>query len=223
MPQILALFLLIATSRIVQADQPNIVFILTDDHRSDCLTAAGNELARTPNLDRIAAGGTRFTNAFVTLAICSPSRAACLTGQYGSTNGVTSVGNVALANPQHTFAHALRQAGYATGVTGKWHLKTRPEEAGFDFSSICWSNGTWYDRLFEIDGEKKTMPGFVDDVAVDESLRFIQQASEEQKPFVLWLNTQVPHMDHRHTWPAQDEFLENYAVEKMPLPTTWKR
>ena len=66
--------------------RPNILFILTDDHRSDCLSVTGNDLANTPNIDRIAKSGTRFRNAFVTLAICSPSRAACLSGQYGSAN-----------------------------------------------------------------------------------------------------------------------------------------
>ena len=103
----LALLTVAVSAACAADDRPNIVFILTDDHRSDCLSSAGNELIRTPNLDRIAAHGTRFTNAFVTLAICSPSRAACLTGQYGSTNGVTSVGSVQLKDPERTFAHAL--------------------------------------------------------------------------------------------------------------------
>ena len=200
---------------------PNILFILTDDHRHDCLSSAGNRLAKTPNLDRLAARGTRFSNAFVTLAICSPSRAACLTGQYGSTNGVTAVGNVQLKAPELTFANALRNAGYSTGVTGKWHLKTKPDEAGFDFASVCWANGTWYDRKFEIDGEKKVMAGFVDDVTADESIRFMEQAVSEREPFVLWMNTQVPHMDTRHTWPAEERFLTRYDAEAMPLPESW--
>ena len=130
------------------ADRPNIVFILTDDHRWDSYGAANRNGIRTPNLDRISAGGTRFDNAFVTLAICSPSRAACLTGRYGTSNGVTAYGNVPLNDGETTFAHALREAGYATGVTGKWHLKTRPVECGFDFASTCWGNGTWYNRKF---------------------------------------------------------------------------
>ncbi len=200
---------------------PNVVFVLTDDHRWDSYGMAGLQAIQTPNLDRIADRGTRFQNAFVTLAICSPSRAACLTGRYGSANGVTSFGKVALNESETTFAHALRKAGYTTGVAGKWHLKTTPEDCGFDFASTCWSNGTWYDRRFTIDGETKTMPGFVDDVTADESIRFIDESVGKEKPFVLWMCTQVPHMDHRHTWPAKQEYLERYPADEMPLPKSW--
>lgn len=201
--------------------QPNILFVLTDDHRWDSYNAAGIREIHTPNLDRIAAHGTRFENAFVTLAICSPSRAACLTGRYGSANGVTSVGHVALNEGERTFAQALRDAGYATGVAGKWHLKTTPEACGFEFASTCWSNGTWYDRKFTVEGESKIMPGFVDDVAVDESIRFIQHSQAEGRPFLLWLCTQVPHMDGNFSWPAKEEFLREYSVDQTPLPETW--
>ena len=106
--------MLVASSLTAGDARPNILFLLTDDQRCDAFAAAGNDRIRTPNLDRIAASGVRFDNAFVTLAICSPSRAACLTGRYGSANGVTAVGNVELAPGKRTFAHALRDAGYAT-------------------------------------------------------------------------------------------------------------
>lgn len=200
---------------------PNILFLLTDDQRADGYRAAGNELLQTPNLDRIAARGTRFTNAFVTLAICSPSRAACLTGRYGSANGVTSVGREKLNADEPSFARALRTAGYLTGVTGKWHLKTTPLEAGFDFASTCFSNGTWYERQFTVEGEKKVMPGFVDDVTADESIRFMKQAKQSGKPFVLWMNTQVPHMDHKFSWPAAEKYLQQYNPDTISLPQTW--
>ena len=203
------------------ASKPNIVFLLTDDHRWDCLSAAGNAKIRTPNLDRICASGTRFKNAFVTLAICSPSRAACLTGRYGSSNGVTEIGKRTLAEGETTFAQALAKHGYATGVTGKWHLGSSPEECGFEYSSVCWSNGTWYGRSFTTNGETAVMPGFVDDVAVDQALKFISQSVESKKPFALWLCTQVPHMDHRHSWPAKPDILGQYAADEMVLPKSW--
>ncbi|EMI58144.1 sulfatase-like hydrolase/transferase [Rhodopirellula sallentina] len=205
----------------VAAERPNIVFILTDDHRSDCLGVSSQQRVRTPNLDRIAASGTRFTDAFVTLAICSPSRAACLTGRYGSSNGVTAIGRSKLNPGEPTFAKALRKKGYRTGVTGKWHLGTTPAECGFDFASTCWSNGTWYDRQFTIDGKKQKMPGFVDDVTASESIRFMRQAQQDDEPFVLWMCTQVPHMDHKLSWPASKEYLDQYDQEIMPLPQSW--
>ena len=203
------------------SQRPNILFILTDDHRWDGIRAADNRLIKTPHLDSIVNRGTRFENAFVTLAVCSPSRAACLTGRYGSCNGVTAVGKAPLAEGETTFAVALRDAGYRTGVTGKWHLGTSPKDCGFDFASVCWSNGTWYHRQFTIDGRQKVMPGFVDDVVANESIRFLRDPAADQQPFVLWLCTQVPHMDHRHTWPAKAEYLDQYDVRDMPLPTTW--
>ncbi|EMI19919.1 secreted protein containing Sulfatase domain protein [Rhodopirellula maiorica SM1] len=220
---VLASLLLAVTATIAQAEtpKPNIVFILTDDHRWDGTGESGGEFVRTPNLDRITASGTRFENAFVTLAICSPSRAACLTGRYGSANGVTEIGKSHIHASEVTFAQSLRKIGYQTGVTGKWHLGNEPDTCGFDFVSTCWSNGTWYDRKFTIAGETKVMPGFVDDVTADESIRFIREASQHEEPFVLWMNTQVPHMDHRHQWPAKQAFLDQYEASEMPLPETW--
>ncbi|QDV63926.1 sulfatase-like hydrolase/transferase [Crateriforma conspicua] len=210
-----------ATAVSAEEQPPNILFILTDDQRWDCWSAAGNEQIATPNLDRIVKRGTRFTNAFVTLAICSPSRAACLTGRYGSVNGVTRVGTAKIRDGQPTFAKVLGDAGYCTGVTGKWHLKNSPTDCGFQFAATCWSNGTWYDRQFSINGKNQVMPGFVDDVTADLSIEFMQDCTKRQKPFVLWMNTQVPHMDHQFRWPVQDEFLTRRDVAEMPLPATW--
>ncbi len=201
--------------------RPNILFILTDDHRWDGIGSSGNERIHTPHVDRIAKRGVHFRNAFVTLSICSPSRAACLTGRYGSSNGVTALGGRSnLKKGEPTFARALQNTGYRTGVTGKWHLKTTPKECGFDFVSTCRGNGTWYDREFTIDGKTSQRPGFVDDVTADESIRFIRESQERKKPFVLWMCTQVPHSS-RGGWPAQEQYLNNYDVDEMPLPKTW--
>lgn len=218
---VLTFCLLVTGSLRAETPKPNIVFILTDDHRWDGLAVAGNEKIKTPNLDKLCEAGTRFENAFVTLAICSPSRAACLTGRYGSRNGVTAVGHASIRQGEPTFARALKEAGYMTGVTGKWHLGNSPRSCGFDFASTCWSNGTWYNREFTIDSKKRKVPGFVDDVTIDESLRFLDQAGQANQSFALWLCTQVPHMDHQHTWPAKQEYLDQYDVEAMPLAETW--
>lgn len=201
--------------------RPNILFIFTDDQRSDGYGASGNALLNTPNIDRLAGRGIRFKNAFVTMSLCSPSRASTLTGRYGSANGVTSVGNVGLNPGEPTFSKALREAGYRTGVTGKWHLKTTPEECGFDFASICRGVGSWHDREFAINGKKRKVPGFVDDVVAEESIRFIRESRKGDKPFLLWMCLQLPHMDQKMQWPVEQRFLDKYDPARMPLPETW--
>ncbi|MEN8785865.1 MAG: sulfatase-like hydrolase/transferase [Akkermansiaceae bacterium] len=202
------------------SEKPNIVFIFTDDHRADALGCAGNPHLKTPNLDRIATQGTRFENAFVTLSVCSPSRAVALTGRYNSANGVTAIGKGRMNEGEVTFPQLLQHAGYRTAVTGKWHLGDSPKQCGFDFSSTCYSNGTWYGRQFtREDGTKIKAENFVDQFSADEAVRFLRQSSD--KPFALWLCTQVPHMDHRHTWPAKKEFLASKKIENMPLPNSW--
>ena len=200
---------------------PNIVILFTDDQRWDALHCAGNDKINTPNLDSIAGRGTLFQNAFVTLSICSPSRAAMLTARYNSQNGVTVVGKGTMNSGELTFAHRLKERGYATGVTGKWHLGNTPADCGFDFSSVCFSNQTWYGRKFERNGEKVIAEGFVDDFVASESVSFIEDASAANKPFVLWLCTQVPHMDHHHTWPPSPDFLDRYHAQSMPLTASW--
>ncbi len=199
---------------------PNIIFILTDDQRYDALGTVPTPLSRTPSLDRIAARGTRFANAFVTLSICSPSRAAVLTGQYGSVNGVTALDqSVGPGSPRMPLL--LRDAGYRTGVFGKWHLGNTPASMGFDESAYFLSNGTYYGRKAMIDGNEQTVPGYIDEAMADRSVSFMRRAREEGKPFFLWFCTQLPHMDNHHDWPAESRYLDLYNPEQMALPATW--
>ena len=197
------------------------MFIFTDDQRHDAMGCAGNSLIRTPNIDSLAARGVRFDRAFVTLSICSPSRAACLSGCYGSTNGVTTLGQ-ALNAPRETSPEYLKQAGYQTGFSGKWHLKTTPTECGFDFVSYFLSNGRYYNRSVVEKGEKKQVPGFIDYYVADESIRFLESATRRKSPFVLWMCTQVPHMNHEYDWNARPETLAGYDPAAMRVPETWR-
>src|SRR5688572_23584869 len=124
--------------RFIARDAPNILFIMTDDQRQDALSAYGNTILKTPNVDRIADEGMRFTEAFVTNSLCAPSRASFLTGVYSHAHGIITNGasesvfrnQPGLKDDQTTFVHLLKQAGYHTGLVGKWHLRSQP--SGFE-------------------------------------------------------------------------------------------
>lgn len=201
------------------AARPNLVVILTDDQRFDALGASGNPHIRTPNLDQLAARSVRFTGAHVVMSLCSPSRAAILTGRYGSANGVTSLDSP--LNPgEKTFAHHLQAAGYRTGLSGKWHIGGSPAEAGFDFACFFRGNGTYTGRQVWDEGREVRPPQHVDDYCVDRSIAFLEDCARRAGPFVLFHATQLPHMDHRQSWPAPAAFRDLYDPAQLPLPPT---
>ncbi len=201
--------------------RPNILFIFTDDQRWDAMGCAGNGIIKTPNIDSLAKRGTRFANAFVTLSICSPSRAASLTGMYGSSTGVTTLDSpIKPGNP--TFAQLLKKEGYQTGFAGKWHLRTTPQQCGFDFVSAFYSNGPYYNRMVKEDGKEKKIPGFIDDYVAGQAIKFMRSAVSGNGPFVLWMCTQIPHMNHKFDWNAREESKALYNREALEMPANWK-
>ena len=195
---------------------PNFIVIYSDDQRQDALGASGNPAILTPSLDRLAKEAIRFTNANVVFALCSPSRAALLTGRYGSANGVLGLGS-ALAPGEKTIASYLKEAGYQTGISGKWHIKQDPKEVGFDFYSFFHGNGTYYNRLIH-DMDKDVKPDqHCDEYAVDRSIDFLENVAQEDKPFFLLHCTQLPHMNGELKWDAKAETLAKYNAAKMPV------
>src|SRR5262245_63937344 len=124
--------------------QPNILYLMADDHAAHALSAYGSKVNKTPNLDRIATGGMRFDLCLVTNSICTPSRAAILTGKYAHLNGVPVFNRFDGSQP--TLAKYLQAAGYHTGMIGKWHLGSDP--TGFDYWSILPGQGVYHDPVF---------------------------------------------------------------------------
>ena len=129
--------------------RPNIIFIMTDDQTVNQMSCYGNQILKTPNMDRLALEGTRFTNCFCTNSLCTPSRASILTGCYSSLNGITGnsekKGSEERLNPDiPTFPELLKQAGYYTVIIGKYHIRQNP--TGFDEWRILPGQGAYFNQ-----------------------------------------------------------------------------
>ncbi len=196
--------------------RPNIIFIYSDDQRQDAAGFNGNDIIITPELDRFAQKGIRFSNANVVFALCSPSRAALLTGRYGSANGVLHLDSD-LNRSEKTIASCLKEAGYSTAISGKWHLGREPKNAGFDFYTYFKANGTYYGRTIFDMGEKVNAQIHCDEYCVNRSIDFLKDAALKKQPFFLFHNTQLPHMNGKLIWDAKKETLEKYDQTEMPV------
>jgi arylsulfatase A-like enzyme len=180
------------------ADRPNFVVVLTDDQRWDalgCVQAEQGErgrfpFLRTPHLDKLAASGARFRNAFVTCALCSPSRAAFLTGRYPHANGIVNNGT---PFPPDAVTHAslLRAAGYRTGYVGKWHMGTQPDRPGFDWPASYTGQGLYEAAKFRVNGTVVSKPGWVDDQSAAYGVQFLEESKD--KPFLLVVGLKSAH------------------------------
>lgn len=176
-----------------ESPRPNVVVILTDDHRWDAMSNMGHPLVKTPNLDRIRSEGVRFANAFVTTSLCSPSRASFLTGTYAHTHGV--FGNRGEEfNPSATpsFPMLLKQAGYATGYVGKWHMgRSSQPRPGFDYWLSFSGQGVYQDPPLNENGREFKARGYMTDILTDYAVKFLE--TKRDKPFCLYLAHKAVH------------------------------
>lgn len=187
------------TPLLAAAPRPNFLFLYTDDHRWDAMGVVQREQGerarfpwfKTPGMDRLAEGGVRFRNAFVTLSLCSPSRAAFLTGRYNHENGITNNGTPL---PDHAVTHAslLKAAGYRTAYIGKWHMgNQRGKRPGFDYSASFVGQGNYQDCPFEINGVSTPTKGWVDDVSADHAIEWMKRNKDQ--PFSMVVGFKSPH------------------------------
>ncbi len=196
--------------------RPNIIFIYSDDQRQDAAGFNDNHVIITPELDKMAERGIRFTNANVVFALCSPSRAALLTGRYGSVNGVLQLDSD-LNDNEKTIATYLKKAGYNTAMSGKWHIGREPKNAGFDFYTYFKGNGTYYGRTI-FDLVHTVQPQIhCDEYCVNRSIDFLREAVKKNQPFFLFHNTQLPHMNGKLIWDAKEETRSKYNQDEMPV------
>jgi arylsulfatase A-like enzyme len=171
------------------AERPNIVFIMSDDHAAHAIGAYGSKVNETPNLDRLAREGAVLTSVFATNSICTPSRAVILTGQYSHLNGVTMFNR--FDSSKMTVARLLQVGGYYTGMIGKWHLGSDP--AGFDRWEILPGQGDYVDPiLYTATDEKKYTGRYVTDVITDLAIDFLEKRPRN-KPFFLMVHHKAPH------------------------------
>ena len=190
--------------------QPNILYIMADDHAAHAISAYGSKINKTPNIDRIANEGVRLANCFCTNSICTPSRAAILTGQYSHKNGVYTL-NDALDPKRDNVAKELQHAGYQTAMIGKWHLQFEP--AGFDYWNILPGQGVYYDPIFLTPGKKTQHRGYCTDLIGDFSIEWLKQRNRS-KPFFLMSHHKAPH----RPWDPAPKYKDLFSQQSIPEP-----
>ena len=194
--------LLVTCNLALGAKRPNIVFIFSDDHATNAISAYGSRLAEsapTPNLDRIANEGALFKNSFCANSICGPSRANILTGKHSHINGFLNNNRARFDGSQTTFPKILQKSGYDTAMIGKWHLVTDP--TGFNYWEILPGQGAYYNPdLIQMEGGRKRYNGYVTDIITDRAIDWLDNGRDKEKPFVLMCQHKAP---HRNWSPAQ--------------------
>ncbi len=194
--------------------QPNIVFIMADDHAYQAISAYSNKLTQTPNIDRISKEGMLFTNACVTNSICAPSRAVILTGKHSHINGKID-NNFPFDTSNVTFPQILQANGYQTAMFGKLHFGNNPK--GFDEFKILPDQGHYYnpDFITKKEGNKKIM-GYVTDIITDMTLNWLKNERDHDKPFFLAYLHKAPHRE----WIPAERHYKDFINKKFPEPAT---
>jgi arylsulfatase A-like enzyme len=198
--------------------RPNIIYIMSDDHAYQAISAYGGilkDLAPTPNIDRIAQDGMRFDRCLVTNSISGPCRAVILTGKYSHINGyVVNEGQMPFDGSQQTFPKLLQKAGYNTAIIGKWHLGSDP--TGFDHWEILPGQGNYYNPDFINEEGIHREEGYVTELITEKCIKWLSEAKNSDEPFMLMMHHKAPHRE----WQPGPNELELYKDVTFPEPST---
>ena len=193
---------------------PNIIFIMSDDHAYQAISAYGHGLNHTPNIDRIAKEGAIFNRGFVTNSICAPSRAVVLTGKHSFVNG--KVDNIqAFDWDQPNFAKLLQEAGYQTALVGKIHLDGQPQ--GFDYSAVLPGQGHYYNPDFIENGVARRIKGYVTSITTRLALDWLENKRDRSKPFLLLYQQKAPHRN----WKPEEKYLDLFDDKSFEPPANY--
>lgn len=190
---------------------PNIIFIFSDDHAQHAISSYGSKVNQTPNIDRLAKEGARFTNSFVTNSICTPSRATLLTGQYSHLNGVPVFNS--FDGARDNVAKRLQTAGYHTGMIGKWHLGSDP--TGFDRWIVLPGQGAYWNPVFLVPGRKVSIQGHCTEITTQLGIEWLKTRPKD-KPFFLMLHQKAPH----RAWEPDEKNKALFKDKVIPEPET---
>lgn len=197
-----------------EAKKPNILFIMSDDHAYQAISAYGHGLNKTPNIDRLANEGAIFTRACVTNSICAPSRAVLLTGKHSFING--KVDNVQPFDwEQDNFPKLLQANGYQTAMIGKIHLNGVP--TGFDFSMVLVGQGHYYNPDFQVNGKMQRFEGYCTDIITETMLDWLKNKRDPNKPFCALYHQKAPHRN----WKPAPKYLTLYDDKTFDPPANY--
>ena len=211
--------------------RPNVVFVMTDDQGYGEMSVHGNPILNTPYMDRLHGQSIRLSD-YHAAPMCTPSRGQLLTGLDAARNGSINVssGRTLLRAELPTMANFFQDAGYKTGIFGKWHLGDnfpfRPEDRGFDEtlwfpsshinSAADWWDNDYFDDTFMVNGERKQVPGFCTDAFFREAMTWIKRQADSGNPFFAYIPTNAPHSPF---WAPEKELKKaREAMEGHELP-----